>query len=53
MLVLSYSDTHHLNGYMVGCGCHEILIRCSATVLFSPTFLLISIFRVEGESEFI
>ena len=27
MLVLSHSDTHHLNGYMAWCGCHEILIQ--------------------------
>ena len=53
MRVLSHSDTHHLNRHMVGCGCHEILISCSTTVLFLTTFLLISISRVEGEGEFI
>ena len=53
MRVLSHSDTHHLNRHMVGCGCHEILIPCSTTVLFSTTFLLISISRAEGEGEFI
>ena len=55
MRVLSHSDTHHLNRHMVGCGCHEILLPCSTTVLFPTTFLLISIFRVEdeGEGEFI
>ena len=26
MLVLSHSNTHYLNGHMVFCGCHEILI---------------------------
>ena len=51
MLVLSYSDPQHLNRHMVGCGCHEILIPCSTAVLFSTTFLLISISRVEGESK--
>ena len=68
MLVLSHSDTHHLNrhmawcgchersnqsrssqGYTAWCGCHEILIPLPLTVLFSTTFLLISISRVEGE----
>ena len=43
MRVLSYSDTHNLNGYIAGCGCHKILIPCSTTALFSTTFLLISI----------
>ena len=38
-----------LRGYMVGCGCHDILIPLPLTVLFSTTFLLISISRVEGE----
>ena len=51
MRVLSHSDTHHLNRHMVGCGCHEILIPCSTTVLFSTTFLLISISRIEGDDE--
>ena len=51
MLVLSHSDTHTLNRHMVGCGCHEILIPCSTTVLFSTPFLLISISRIEGEDE--
>ena len=23
MLVLSHSDTHHLNRHMIGCGCHD------------------------------
>ena len=41
MLVLSHSDTHHLNRHMIGYGCHEILIPCSTTVLFSATFPLI------------
>ena len=53
MLVLSHPDTQHYNRHMVGCGCHEILIPSSTTVLFSITFLLISISRVEGEGEFI
>ena len=55
MLVPSQSDTHHLNRYTVGCSCHELLIPCSATVLFSTTFLLICIscVEVEGEGEFI
>ena len=38
MLVLSHSDTHHLNRYMVLCGCHEILTslfyNCSVFVEF-------------------
>ena len=29
---LSHSDTHNLNGYIVRCGCHEILIEPSITV---------------------
>ena len=49
MLVLSHSDTRHLNRHMVGCGCHEIVTPCSRTVLFSTTFLLISMSRVEDE----
>ena len=53
MLSLSHCDTYHLNRHMVGCGCHEILIPCSTAVLFSTTFPLISIPRVEGEGEFI
>ena len=32
MLVLSYSDTQNLNGYIGWCGCYEILIPCSTTV---------------------
>ena len=52
MLVLSHSDTHHFNTHMVGCGCHEILISCSVTVLLSTSFLVISISRVEGEGKF-
>jgi hypothetical protein len=48
MLVLSHSDTHYLNRHMVGCWGHEILIPCSTTVLFSTSFLLISISRLEG-----
>ena len=51
MRVLSHSYTHYLNRHMVGCGCQEILIPCSATALFSTTFLLISMSRVEGEGE--
>ena len=38
MLVLSYSDTHHLNRYIIGCGWHEILISCSTIVLFLSNF---------------
>ena len=34
MLVLSHSDTHHLNRHMVGCGCHEILIPCSTIDMY-------------------
>ena len=34
MLVLSHSNTHHLNRHMVGCGCHEILIERCITALF-------------------
>ena len=37
---LSLWHTHYLNGYMVWCGCHEILIPCSTTVLFSSNFAL-------------
>ena len=40
MLVLSSSGTHNLNGYMVGCGCHEILIERSITILFLKNFSL-------------
>ena len=37
MLVLSHSNTRHLNGYMVGCGCHEILIAlCYPQEVFCP-----------------
>ena len=50
---LSLWPTQNLNRYMAWCGCHEILIPCSTTVLFSTPFLLISISRVEGEGEFI
>ena len=39
MRVLSHSDTHHLNRYMVWCGCHEILILCCNTVLFLSKFV--------------
>ena len=54
MLMLSHSDSHTTSqGYMAWCGCHEILISCSTTVLFSTTFLLISISRVEGDGKFI
>ena len=38
MLVLSHSDTHHLNRHMGGCGCHEILIQPSFNVLFFTRF---------------
>ena len=48
MGVLSHSDTHHLNRHMAGCGCHEILIPCSITVLFSTTVLLIFYFSRWG-----
>ena len=40
MRVLSHSDTHHLNGYMGWCGCHEIFIQRSITVLFWSKFSL-------------
>jgi hypothetical protein len=36
----SHSDTHHLNWYMVLCGCHESLTSCSTTVLFLANFSL-------------
>ena len=42
MRVLFHSDTHYLNRYMVWCGCHEILIPCSTTVLFFVEFLSVS-----------
>jgi hypothetical protein len=38
MLVLSHSDTHHLNRHMVGCGRHDILIQPYITVLFLSKF---------------
>ena len=37
--------------YMGWCGCHEILIPCSTTIMFSTTFLVICISRVEDEDE--
>ena len=40
MLVLTHSDTHHLNRHMVGCGCHEILIQRFITVLLLSNFSL-------------
>ena len=40
MLVLSYSDTHHLNRHMARCGCHDILIQRCITVLFLSNFCL-------------
>ena len=40
MRVLFHSDTHHLNGDMVRCGCHEISIQRSISVWFLSSFSL-------------
>ena len=40
MRVLSHSNTHYLNRYKVGCGCHDILIQRCITVLFLSNFSL-------------
>ena len=42
MRVLSHSDTHHLNRYIVGCECHEISIPRPWAVLFLSNFCYVS-----------